>query len=90
MSAQKPTNEIVIAFGKDHNGCIIITLFDVHGDEMKATVTKAGFEQTKLAGKEAIKQTGKIGTMVKALGLVRKHFVANGHNYYSYTAPAAA
>ena len=90
MSAQKPTNEVVVAFGKDSNGCIIVTLFDVHGDEMKATVKAEGFEQTKLAGKDAIKQTGTIGSLIKKLGLVRKHFVANGHNYYSYTAPAQA
>ncbi|MBE7553715.1 MAG: hypothetical protein HS126_21815 [Anaerolineales bacterium] len=85
MSVQKPSNEVVIAFGKDSNGCVIVTLFDVHGDAMKATVAQAGFEQTKLAGKDAIKQTGKIGAMVKALKLVRKEFIANGHQYFSYT-----
>ncbi|GIK43776.1 MAG: hypothetical protein BroJett011_76090 [Chloroflexota bacterium] len=86
MSTQKPTNEVVIAFGKDSNGCVIITLFDVHGDAMKAEFTKAsGLEQSKLAGKAAIAKTGVIGEAVKALGLVRKHFNANGHNYYSYT-----
>lgn len=90
MSVQKPANEIVIAFGKDSNNCIIVTLFDVHGEAMQATVKAEGFEQTKLAGKDAIKQTGTIGTMVKKLGLVRKAFVANHHTYYSYTAPEAA
>ena len=84
----KPNNEIVIAFGKDSDNCIIVTLFDVHGEQMQAAVIEAGFGQTRLAGKDAIKQTGKIGTMVKALGLTRKAFVAKGHQYFSYTMPA--
>ena len=87
MSAQiKPQNEVVFAFGKDRDGCIIITLFDIHGDAMKADFAKtSGLEQSKLSGKAAIAKTGVIGEAVKALGLVRKHFTANGHNYYSYT-----
>lgn len=88
--ATKPQNEIVLAFTKDRNDCIIVTLFDVHGDAMKSSVKTAGFAETKLTGKDAIKQTGNIGSLIKKLGLVRKHFVANGHNYYSYTEPAQA
>lgn len=91
MSTQKPTNEVVIKFGKDSNDCIIITVFDVHGDEMKAEFAQAsGLEQSKLLGKDAIKQTGVIGQAVKALKLVRKEFIANGHQYFSYTKPEPA
>jgi hypothetical protein len=65
-----------------------VTLFDVHGDAMKASVAEAGFDGTKFAGKEAIKRTGVIGGLIKKLGLVRKQFIANGHQYWSYTLPA--
>ncbi len=91
MSSPKPTNEIVIKFGKDSNGCIIITVFDVHGEQMKAEFAQAsGLAESKLLGKEAIKQTGVIGQAVKALKLVRKGFIANGHQYFSYTMPEPA
>lgn len=91
MSSPKPTNEVVIKFGKDSNDCIIITVFDVHGDAMKAEFAKAsGLAESKLLGKEAIKRTGVIGQAIKAMGLVRKAFVANGNNYFSYTMPEPA
>lgn len=91
MSTQKPTNEVVLKFGQDHNGCIIITVFDVHGDAMQAEFAKAsGLAESKLVGKEAIKRTGVIGQAIKALKLVRKQFIANGHTYYSYTMPEPA
>lgn len=91
MSTQKPTNEVVIKFGKDSNDCIIITVFDVHGDAMKAEFAKAsGLAEAKLLGKEAIKRTGVIGQAIKALKLVRKEFIANGHQYFSYTMPEPA
>jgi hypothetical protein len=91
MSTSKPTNEVVIKFGKDHNDCIIVTVFDVHGDAMKAEFAQAsGLSETKLLGKDAIAKTGVIGEAIKAMGLVRKEFSARGHQYFSYTKPAVA
>jgi hypothetical protein len=91
MSTQKPSNEVVLKFGRDHNGCIIITVFDVHGEAMKADFAKAsGLAESKLVGKDAIAKTGIIGQAVKALKLVRKEFIANGHQYFSYTMPEPA
>jgi hypothetical protein len=91
MSVTKPSNEVVIKFGHDSNGCIIITVFDVHGDTMKADFAKAsGLAEAKLVGKDAIKKTGVIGQAIKALKLVRKEFIANGHQYFSYTMPEPA
>jgi hypothetical protein len=90
----KPQNEIVIRFGKDSNGCIIVTVFDVHGAEMQELVKAAGFPSMKLLGKDAIKQTAAIFALMKPmsaeLGLVHKAFVAKGTTYLSYTAPASA
>jgi hypothetical protein len=91
MSSSKPTNEVVIKFGKDHNECIIVTVFDVHGDAMKAEFAQAsGLAESKLLGKDAIAKTGIIGETIKKLGLVRKEFLARGHQYFSYTKPAVA
>jgi hypothetical protein len=91
MSTSKPTNEVVLKFGKDHNDCIIVTVFDVHGDEMKAEFAQvSGLEQSKLLGRDAIAKTGIIGQAVKAMGLVRKEFTAAGKQYFSYTMPEPA
>jgi hypothetical protein len=91
MSTSKPTNEVVIKFGKDHNDCVIVTVFDIHGEAMKAEFAKvSGLEQSKLLGRDAIAKTGIIGETIKKLGLVRKEFQARGHQYFSYTKPAVA
>ncbi|MBE7473140.1 MAG: hypothetical protein DPW09_36190 [Anaerolineae bacterium] len=90
MATRKPQNEIVVALTKDRNDCIIVTLFDVHGDAMKTKVAEAGFEGTKFAGKEAIKRSGAIVQLMKKLNVAKKHFVANGHNYWSCTVEGLA
>lgn len=96
MATTKPQNEIVITFAKDHQDLIAVTLFDVHGDKMKAAVRETGIlelsdaSDIKFAGKEAAKRTGQFKTLVEKLGLKRTPFLANGHQYFSYRMAEAA
>jgi hypothetical protein len=78
----KPTNEIVVMFGQDRDGCIVVTFYEAHGS-LVADV-EASDLPAKAKGRQAISLTGQVGSLVKRLGLARNPFIANGHQYWSY------
>jgi hypothetical protein len=78
----KPQSEINVLFSKDPNGCVVVLFYEAHGS-FAWDAHVAGLP-AKASGKDAIRLTGKVGSLVKELGLQRKPFVANGHTYYSY------
>jgi hypothetical protein len=41
------------------------------------------------SGKDAIKLTGKVGQLCQSLNLRRQQFIANSHQYFSYSRPEA-
>jgi hypothetical protein len=87
MSTTKPQHEIAIKFAKDSNGCVIVTFYEAHGD-LRASVKAAGLP-VRASGKDAIKLTGKVGQLCQSLNLRRQQFIANSHQYFSYSRPEA-